>query len=148
MFKHVRMEAALAVGVVAAGFAVAMAIPPAGASESTRHVAAVAPRSTVTVTIPAFYFDPTDGVAATVTKGSTYTVTVRGMATAGTGGGTFTLTATGGTMSACKVAVKEITPVSLKCTVKVTSRQSLVITATGATKKFSAQSTKFVHAVR
>jgi hypothetical protein len=148
MFTHVRLEAALAVGVVAAGLAVAMAIPPAGASESTRHVAAVAPRSTVTVTIPAFYFDPTDGLPATVTKANTYTVTVRGMATAGTGGGTFTLTAAGGTMTSCKATAKEITPVTLKCTVKVSSPKSLVITAIGATKKFPSQSTKFVHAVR
>jgi len=148
MFKHVRIEAALVVGVVAAGLAVALAIPPAGATESTRHVTSVAPRSTVTVTIPPFYVDPTDGLPATVLKGSTYTVSVRGMATAGTGGGTMTLTAVGGAMGTCKATVKEITPVTLKCSVKVTSAQSLAINVSGATKKYPTQTTKFAHLVR
>lgn len=148
MFKHVRLEAALVIGVVGAGLAVAMAIPPAGATESTRHVVSVAPRSTVTVTIPPFYVDPTDGLPTTVLKGKTYNVSVRGMATAGTGGGAMTLTAVGGSMATCKATVKEITPVTLKCSVKVTSAQALSITVTGATKKYPSQTTKFAHAVR
>jgi hypothetical protein len=148
VFKHVRIELALLVCASAAGTALAVAIPPAGATQTTRHVVSVAPLSTITVTIPPFYFDPTDALPETVTKGRTYTVSLRAMASAGTGGGTLSLTAVGGTMSACKVAVKEITPVTVKCNVKVTSPQSLVINATGATKKFPRQSTTFTHAVR
>jgi hypothetical protein len=148
MFKHVRIEAVAVIGLVVASAAIASAIPPAGASAPTRHVVSVAPRSTITVTIPPFYLDASDGLPATVAKGSTYTVSLRGMATAGTGGGTLTLAALGGTMSACKATAKEITPVTLKCTVKVTSPHALVITASGATKKFPTQTTKFAHSVR
>jgi hypothetical protein len=148
MFNHVRMEAALVVGIVAAGIAVAVAIPPAGATESVRPVVSVAPRSTVTVTIPPFYVDPSDRLPATVVRGRNYSVSVRAMASAGTGGGTLSLTAVGGTMASCKVAVREIVPVTLKCNVKATAPHTLIITASGATKKFPTQSTKFAHAVR
>jgi hypothetical protein len=148
MFKHVRREVATCVALFIAALTVAAAIPPAVASEPTRHIVTVAPRSTISDTIPAFYFDATDGLPATVVKGNVYSVSLRGMATAGTGGGTLTIVAVGGTMSACKATAKEITPVTLKCTVKVTSPQSLVLTASGATKKFPTQTTKFAHAVR
>jgi hypothetical protein len=149
MFRHIRLEAAGALALLVAGGALALAIPSASADVPTRHVISRQPASTITVTIPPVMFGNTDGLPATLTRGKSYVVMVSAMATAGSGGGSMAVTVVGGSMSACKATLKEITAVNLKCTVKANVTSSnLSVSALATTRNYPKQSTSFSHSVK